>query len=336
MPNENIIILKKLFKHRKPLVAVTAIVAVVSYVSCFFITPVFKSTAFVYPTNLVAYSEESSTEQLLQYMNSNEIRLYLQQKFNLCGHYKIDTTKKNYPFFFDGVYEKKVSISQTKYESIEIKVEDSDADTARLIVLGIIESTNWLIEKEHKKNYLESVNNSKIYVDYKKHEVDSTQRLMNALNEKYKLLNVGIELRALMKNQYKMSSGGANSLAELLSVSEQLKSMEKDGAKSEVPSLISEINNYIIEYGKLNVYLDDQIRGWAWANNDYQKKLGEYHYKSTFMATASKASMPVVASWPKKSFVVLISCIATLLISCFYFIFIDKIKLAYEQIASEE
>ncbi len=338
MPNENIIILKKLFKHQKTLVIIFAITAVITYICCLFITPVFKSTAFVYPTNLVAYSEESSTEQLLQYMNSNEIRLYLLKKYNLCAHYKIDTSKKAYPFFYDAVYEKKVSISQTKYESIELKVEDFDPDTARLLVAGIIDATNWLIEKEHRKNYLETVNNAKIYVDYKKHEVDSTQRLMNSLNEKYKLLNVGIQLKDFMKNQYKLSSGGStnNSLAELLSVSEQLKSMEKDGTKNSVPTLLAEINNYVIEYNKLNVYLDDQIRGWAWANNDYQKKLSEYYHKTTFTAMASQPTRPVIASWPKKSIVMLISCLSVFLLACCYFIFIDKIKLAYEQIASEE
>lgn len=336
MPNENILILKKLFKRRKQLLIVTVVTAVVSYISCFLITPVYKSTAFVYPTNLVAYSEESSTEQLLQYMNSNDIRLYLQKKLNLCAHYKIDTTQKKWPFFYDGVYEKKISISQTKYESIEIRVEDSDPDTAQLIVSTIIEATNKLIEREHRKNYMETVNNAKIYVDYKKHEADSTQKLMNELNEKYKLLNLGIQLKDLVGKQVMMSGGKNGSFDDLVSVSQRLKNLEEDGKGIPTASLISQINNYSIQYGKLAIYLDDQARAWAWANNDYQKKLSESQYKTTFMASASKPTLPAVASWPRKSIVVLISCLAVLLISSFYFIFIDKIKLAYEQIASEE
>jgi capsule polysaccharide export protein KpsE/RkpR len=149
---------------------------------------------------------------------------------------------------------------------------------------------------------------------------------------------VGIQLKDIVKNQYKLSSGGIknNSLAELLSVSEQLKSIGKDDKDNSISTLLSEINNYSIEYNKLNVYLDDQIRGWALANNDYQKKLSEYQHKTTFTAIASQPTRPVVASWPKKPLVVLISCLSVLLLSCFYFIFIDKIKLAYEQIASEE
>lgn len=332
MPSENILILKKLFRHRKPLLLITVITAVITYLVCFFITPSFKSVAFVYPANLSVYSEESQTEQLLQYMNSNEVRLYLFKKYNLANHYKIDTTKKLYPFVYDGIYEKKISISQTKYESVEIKAEDRDADTARMLVTGIIEATNWLIEKEHAEKYLEAVKNARIYLDYKRHEVDSTQKLMNKLNEEYKLLNVGIQLKDLAKSQYKMSSG--NSGSDFLKIADQLKAIDKEG--NSITTLISDINNYAIEYNKLNVYLDDQIRGWAWANNDYQKKLGEYRQKTTFTVLASKPTRPVVASWPKKSIVALVSCLAVLLLASCYFVFIDKIKAAYEQIASEE
>jgi hypothetical protein len=316
MPVENIIILKKIFKRRKPLAIVMLATAVISYFSCFLITPVYKSVAFVYPANIVVYSEESTTEQLLQFMNSNEIRLYLMKKYNLCAHYKIDTTKKNFMFYYDGVYEKKISISQTKYESIELKVEDTDPDTARMIVAGIIEATNWLIEKEHREKYLEVVKNSLVYLEFKKKEVDSTQKILTELSEKYGLLNIEVQLKEAAKNQYKEWTNNKEN--------------------TQLSNLIQNMNKFGIEQGKLAVYFDDQLRGWAWANNDYQKKLSEYLHKTTFTAMASKPTKSYVASWPKKSIVVTISCLAVLLLASFYFIFIDKIKLAYEQIAAEE
>ncbi|MGZ3861608.1 MAG: Wzz/FepE/Etk N-terminal domain-containing protein [Bacteroidia bacterium] len=313
MPIENILIFKKIFRRRKQLLLVTFATAVVSYLACFLITPVYKSTAFVYPANIVVYSEESTTEQLLQFMNSNEVRMYLLKKFNLYSHYKIDSTKKLAQFYFDGIYEKKFSISQTKYESIELKVEDSDPDTARMLVNGVIEATNWLIEKEHREKYMEVVKNSRVYLEFKKREVDSTQKILTEMSEKYGLLNVSIQLKEAVKNAYK-----------------------NPGKNPELANLIQNMNKLGVEQGKLATYLDDQLRGWAWANNDYQKKLSDYMHKTTFTAMASKATRPVVPSWPKKSIVVTVSCLSVLLISFFYFIFIDRIKLAYEQIASEE
>src|ERR1700748_3141132 len=103
MEKLNIEIFKTLFSHRKPIILVTFLSLIVAYVVCmpFFIRPVYKSIAYVYPTNIGLYSEESLSEQLLQFAQSNEVRQYLFKKYNLAKHYKIDTTKKIYPFFYD-------------------------------------------------------------------------------------------------------------------------------------------------------------------------------------------------------------------------------------------
>ena len=316
MLSENIIILKKLYKRRKHILLITLIAAVASFAFSYFIKPTYKSTAFVYPANLVAYSEESQSEQLLQFMQSNEVRMYMLKKYNLCAHYKIDTTKKLYLFYFDGVYDKHINITQTKYESIEVKVEDNDPDTARLLANGIVDATNWLIQEEHRKKYWETVENAKVYLKYKKHEVDSTQKILTELSEKFGLLNIEVQLKEAARNQYKLwASGGKN---------------------ANLTELIESMNKFGIEHGKLAVYFDDQLRGWAWANNDYQKKLSEFYHQTTFTVMASKPTRPVVANWPKRSVILPIACAATFILACLYFAFIDKIKSSYEQIASEE
>ncbi len=316
MLNQNISILKKLYKKRKHIVVAILIAIVGAYAACYLIQPAYKSTAFVYPANLSVYSEESQTEQLLQFFHSTEIRQYLMKKHNLCAHYRIDTTKKIYLFAFDEAYEKRVSITQTKYESIEIKVEDYDPDSARIIAAGVIEAVNWLIEKEHREKYMETVKNSRVYLEYKKQEVDSTQKKLTELSEKYGLINMAVQLKEAAKNQYKLWTTG--------------------GKNAEIANLIESMNKFGVEQGKLAVYFDDQLRGWAWANNDYQKKLAEFHHHTTFTSLASKPTRPVVAMWPKKTFIMLISGIAMFVLSCIYFIFIDRIKLIYEQITSEK
>jgi len=316
MLNQNINILKKLYKKRKHILFTTLTAVIGSFVFCFFLKPTFKSTAFVYPTNLSVYSEESQTEQLLQFFHSTEIRQYLMKKYNLCAHYKIDTTKKTYLFAFDEAYEKRINITQTKYESIEIKVEDHDPDSARLIATGVIEAVNWLIEKEHREKYMETVKNSRVYLEYKKHEVDSAQKILTEMSEKYGLLNISIQLKEAAKNQYKLWTTG--------------------GKNDEIANLISSMNKFGVEQGKLAVYFDDQLRGWAWANNDYQKRLAEYNHHTTFTSMASKPTRPVIAAWPKKTIIMLVSGLAVFLLSCIYFVFIDKLKLAYDQITSEK
>lgn len=289
---------------------------ILSFGVCYFIKPVYRSSAFVYPANLVVYGEESQTEQLLQFFHSSEIRQYLMRKYNLLQHYRIDTTSKIYLFAYDEMYEKRVNITQTKYESIEIKVEDNDPDSANMIAAGVIDAVNWLIEKEHRLKYLETVKNSRVYLEFKKHEVDSAQKILSEMSEKHGLMNISVQLKEAAKNQYKLWTTG--------------------GKNAELSGLVESMKKFGVEQGKMAVYFDDQLRGWAWANNDYQKRLAEYNHHTTFTSLASKPTRPVVAQWPKRSLIILVGTLAVFILSCLYFIFADRLKTIYEQITSEK
>lgn len=48
-----------------------------------FIKPKYKSTATLYPVNIVPYSLESSSEQLVQLFQSSDVRTLMVKKFNL-------------------------------------------------------------------------------------------------------------------------------------------------------------------------------------------------------------------------------------------------------------
>ncbi len=337
MLNNNLSIFRKIFKARKHIVIATLTAMIFGLLYSFIIKPVYISTASIYPANLGLYSQESQTEQMLQFLESNEIKLYLTEKLKLSRHYKIDSTKNDHLQKLYDVIDSKIKIFKTKYESIEIKAYDNTADTVQLLVIETINGVNWLIEKEHREKYLETVKNSQIYLNYKKHEADSTQLLLNELNKKYSVLNVGIQLKDAAKNQYKMQPGGGknNSLAELISISEQLGVIEKENKSSKVSQLFTNINNYSLEYGKLNTYFGDQVNSWVLANNEYQKNLSEYLRKNTFTVMASSPLKPTAPSWPKHWVVMLISALTMFIISCLYFIFIDNIKKVYAEVTKE-
>ena len=336
MFSNNLSIAKKLYKNRKHIVVSTIIAMILGFFYSFIVKPVFTSTAFVYPSSLAVYGQESQTEQLLQFLESDEIHVYLINKLKLAKHYGIDTTKDNYLRKLKDIVGSKIKISKTKYESIEIKASDFDADTAKLLVNEVVEGVNWLIDKEHKEKYIETVKNSLIYLNYKKHQVDSTQHELNELNKKYEYLNVGILLKDAVKNQYKMQTGGAsNSLSDFMNMSDQLKVIESENKGKSLSELFTSINNYLIQSGKLTTYFEDQVKGWTQANNDYQKNLFEYNRKINFVAMASAPLKPLLPSWPKKWIVVLVSGIVVFLLSCIYFIYIDNLKQAYAKITEK-
>jgi uncharacterized protein involved in exopolysaccharide biosynthesis len=333
MLDNNLSIAKKLYKNKRHIFLSTVIAMLIGLLYTFIIKPTYTSTAFVYPSSLATYGQESQAEQLLQFLESDEIQLYLIKKLNLAKHYKIDTTKENHLQKLKDIVSSKIKIAKTKYESIEIKASDFNADTAKLFVTEIIDGVNWLIEKEHKEKYSETVKNSLIYLEHKKYLVDSTQNLLNELNKKYEYLNIGIQLKDVVKNQYKMQSGGSNnSLSDFISMSEQLKGIENDNKGKSLSELFTSINNYSLQYGKLTVYFDDQVKGWTLANDDYQKNLFEYNRKINFVAMASVPQKPLQPSWPKRWVVIPVSGLVFFILSCMYFLYIDNLKQAYAKI----
>ncbi|HXU25956.1 MAG TPA: Wzz/FepE/Etk N-terminal domain-containing protein [Bacteroidia bacterium] len=333
MLDNNLSIAKKLYKNKRHIFISTIVAMILGLLYTFIIKPTYTSTAFVYPSSLATYGQESQAEQLLQFLESDEIQLYLIKKLNLAKHFKVDTTKENHVQKLKDIIGSKIKIAKTKYESIEIKASDFNADTAKLFVTEIIDGVNWLIEKEHKEKYSETVRNSLIYLEHKKHLVDSTQSLLNELNKKYEYLNVGIQLKEAFKNQYKMQSGGgSNSLSDYINMSEQLKIIESDSKGKSLSELITSINNYSLQYGKLTVYFDDQVKGWTQANDDYQKNLFEYNRKINFVAVASVPQKPLQPSWPKRWVVVPVCGIIIFILSCIYFLYIDNLKQAYAKI----
>ncbi|MBS1646686.1 MAG: hypothetical protein JST67_05045 [Bacteroidetes bacterium] len=335
MLQQNIRIAKKIYQNKKRILLLSFIGFLVGLSVSFVIKPVYVSSAAVYPSSLPPYSEESQTEQLLQFFESSEIQQYVQKKYHLYRHYKIDTLKKEYAEQYETIFKDKIKITRTKYESIEITAKDYSPDTAKLLVNGVIEAVNWLIDREHKKKYAEVANNAKIYLNYKKHESDSAVHILDSLYEKERGMNIGLQLKEELKNQYRMLPGSINSLSELISMSEEIKKAKSGNKTDELSKLFASMNIYGLETNRLNVYIDDQIRAFASANNEYQKNLKNYHEKTTYTVLASAPVTPTSPIWPKKWMVSLLCAAAVFLLACVYFTFIDDIKQTYAEIISE-
>src|ERR1035437_1547923 len=120
------------YKWRKHLIVVTLIAgaAAMLFSSSLFIQPLFSSIAIVYPSNVKPYSQESNSEQMLQLLQSREIRDSLIKTFNLYQHYDIDPKGAKSYYTISRYFDDAVTIRKTPYESVEVKVMDADPTTA--------------------------------------------------------------------------------------------------------------------------------------------------------------------------------------------------------------
>jgi capsular polysaccharide biosynthesis protein len=136
-------------KWKKQLLIVAAVALVVSTVVAFFIVePKFKSTVVLFPAStasisksllilnpqekddILKFGEEAEAEQLLQILNSDEIRDRICKKYNLMNHYEISPNERyKYTKLYDE-YDDNISFRRTELMSVKIEVLDKDPQIA--------------------------------------------------------------------------------------------------------------------------------------------------------------------------------------------------------------
>ncbi len=143
------------YAWRKPLMVMTALALVVSVIVSLLIKDKYKSTVVMFPTttssiaktlisenntgkeDVLRLGEEEQAEQMIQILNSDEIRNRIIEKYDLLKHYDIAEDDEYKYTKLQREFDGNVSFDRTKFMSVEINVLDYNADTAALIANDI-------------------------------------------------------------------------------------------------------------------------------------------------------------------------------------------------------
>lgn len=145
-----------LYKKRKIILSVGLAAAIVSSVVSLMMDEKFKSTVVLFPSttssiskslvaenplsskhDIMQFGEEEDAEQMLQILNSDEIRNKIIEKYDLMRHYKIDTTSKYKNTNLVKEFEDNISFKRTEFMSIKIDVLDKNPAVAANIANDI-------------------------------------------------------------------------------------------------------------------------------------------------------------------------------------------------------
>lgn len=177
---ESTSILVTLVRWRKPLAIVVLLATVASSIfsSSYFVAPKYKSTVIFFPTSstsisraildenisdkqdLLAFGEEEQAEQMLQILNSDEIRSIVVAKYDLMKHYGIDRNSEYPQTQLIAEFEDNISFRQTEYLSIRIDVLDTDPKMAANIandIAALVDSMKTKIQRERAYDALKIV-----------------------------------------------------------------------------------------------------------------------------------------------------------------------------------
>ncbi|NQV01600.1 MAG: hypothetical protein HQ542_03065, partial [Bacteroidia bacterium] len=151
--SKNIVDILFRWKIHLAVIVVLAIVLSVILSSPMIITPLYKSYAVAYPSNVAPYSDENETEQMIEILNSGDIRNSVIEKFDLAAHWKIDSNYKYFLSTLYWIYSKRVKINKTPNEAVNIEVLDPDPRMASDMVNAILDFYNLKVRKMHKDKF---------------------------------------------------------------------------------------------------------------------------------------------------------------------------------------
>ncbi len=305
-------IFKIISDSKKPLIIVGVLAAIAATVFSgpFFIKPRYKSEAILYPSNLTKYSDESSTEQMIQLLGSSDIRDSVIKAFNLYEHYDIDSleNKAHHSDIFR-IYDQNVSVSKTEYESVDIVVYDTDPRYASDMIDSMMSYLNKKARTLQRVKSYEVLLMAKHRMEVKKAEMDSMEALVQDYRQKYGLLEYKTQAQ-----EYARAYGRALQSGSPRAISETKQMLMTLGEKGgEFSSLMEHLWRIRGTYNDLKQDYENSI-------NDVTKVL-TYANIITYPEPADKKSYPI--RW----LIVVISVACSLFLAFLVLLFLDSQKL---------
>jgi LPS O-antigen subunit length determinant protein (WzzB/FepE family) len=154
LQEERMGLIQFIWKKKTPILTITGIAAIVSIVVSFLITPLYLSTAIVFPAasgnvsfdaqrNVKAaamdFGEEEQAEQLVQILQSSRIKDRIVNKYNLLADYEISENDPNKYYKLNKAYYGNFSFNRTRFGSIQIDVLDKNPKKAAAMANDIVD-----------------------------------------------------------------------------------------------------------------------------------------------------------------------------------------------------
>ncbi len=248
------------------IIGVIAVVLSAIFSGPAFITPKFKSTARIYPSNIWAVSNESETEQMLELVNSRDIKLEMFDIFQLDKVYNINREDPHFLTYMLNTYNDNVSAKKTEFETVEIEVLDHEPQRASDMCDSIIHFYNKKVGEIHRVKNKEMVDIARKGLARKYKERDSLTLVIDTLKNKYGILDYKSQTPEITKGYMRALAAGRGSASDTKKIKELYSNFSKEGARAEwaesrmdfvehvIDSLTIQYETYLSEYEKEITY----------------------------------------------------------------------------------
>ncbi len=351
---ENLLdVLRTLFRWKKQIIIVCALAAVGSIIISLFLSNYYQSSTLFYAAspdlalpsavgNEIKekdyYGEETDIDRMLTISESNEIADFLIDSFHLYEHYDIDTAQLRAAFKVKKRFFSLYNVKKTKYDAIEISMEDKEPPMAAAMVNAARDKVNQIgqnLIKDSQKKQMEAFNQS---ITEKEKELKTLGDSLQVLRKRYGVFNTITQSEALTQlvAQAEAKLARAKAKKELLATrpgrfrdSIFLLNANIAGLEQEVINLNRRMDLFNEGMAIVDV-LEQQhteAREQLGLDKERRKQL-ESTYQSDFSAIhlVEKGDVPIVKSRPKRSIIVLSAIFITFLFSLIAILILDTYR----------
>lgn len=306
------------------LIILTGLAAVISVIASLLIDDKYKSEVVVFPVmsssisqdllsynvskkNLMNLGEDEEVEQLLQILNSDDIRDRIIEKYDLMNHYGIKPSEKYRVTALHQEFGSNISYTPTKFMSVKISVLDKDAQMAADIandITNLIDTVKINMQRERALEALALVEKEYYTLNHEIYVLEDSLR---------KIRNLGVF--------------DFDSQSEVLSAAHAQAILE--GNANAIKQLQKKLD-VLAEYGgiseSIKVFLEFEKEQLSRLKTKHSEAIVEatQHLPNKFVV--NKAVKAEKKSYPVRSIIVIISMLSTFILSLLLLVIVDAIR----------
>jgi len=272
------------------------------------------------------YGDDRDNDRLLTIAESNDLKDYMVETFDLYQHYDIDPSKEKAAFNVQQKFNKYYTVIKTKRDAIELSIEDTDKELAAKMVNAAREKIDELavkIVKDQLQNIQISLEKN---IQEKSNQLSILGDSIQALKTRYGVYNTETQGEVFATQILKISS-------QLAGANAKLAALKKMGAPRDT---ISRIKANIVGYESQINTLKTSSKGYNEGKSkvmvlerrqkEMSTKVGEesvqlnqlktaYNSKISAINLIEAGAIPIIKSRPKRSLIVISAVFITAIFS---------------------
>lgn len=331
---ENLLgVISVLWRWRFKILAVTAIASIGAILISLMLPNYYKATTTFYaasedlskPTpigeidrNIRYYGNDTDIDRLLTIANSGDLKAMLIDEFDLYNHYEVNPDSKDAKHKINLKLSKLYNVIKTKFDAIELSVEDIEPELAARIANSARDKINDRAQKTVKDGQLKLLETFEKKISLNETQLQALGDSLTQLKKQYNVFDLESQTQVLLEQLSLARSKNQSSLAK--SLESQIQNY--NNGYTAVASISAEHEAFSTQLG-----LDKEK--WRQLKSSYNSPFAAVH-------VIEPATTPIIKSRPKRSIYVIGAALFAFLLSTLAALVLDASKnINWRQVLNE-